>query len=556
MNEVGEWPGSVRHGDFPYYRKLWNRVVFTLLAAAFLPLLCIGGGMYFYAAQVTKDQLLDRLRTDIRYHRNAIDGFLRERTGDLRLVVEQVEMNDLLRPGALEKLFDNLHREVTCFRDLGVIDSEGRHRAYVGPYTLDSVNYRGTEWFQAVMARGVFISDVFMGFRKEPHFVIAVKGRGAEGLTWILRATVDAEFFDNLVSEIARGPGADAYLVNRAGDFQSRPKGGGQPMSSASLGESTPFAEMRMTQIDGAFRFTAWLNAVPWMLVAQIDREAVLKPLIRMRNVGVLIFSLGAVLIVGSVVVTTNNLVSRLEVKQRGLKALDRQLRSANRICTAMEVVDGVMKSLKDSMMNVDSTAVLLCEKDLVDSGDELKRLSGQIREQVNRSRATVDRFLHFITPTPPVVRAVRLHVIIDELLDMLSRDLFSRGILLKRNDDSDLPEIRTDPAILRQILLNLITNAVRAVNRNGTISLAAVSDGDGIRLVVSDTGPGIAESHLDRIFDPLFSTKSDGPGLGLTICQDLLRRIGGRISVSNAAGSGAVFTVRLPLRITEVVSE
>jgi two-component system NtrC family sensor kinase len=292
------------------------------------------------------------------------------------------------------------------------------------------------------------------------------------------------------------------------------------------------------------------------MLVAQIDREAVLKPLIRMRNVGVLIFSLGAVLIVGSVVVTTNNLVSRLEVKQRGLKALDRQLRSANRICTAMEVVDGVMKSLKDSMMNVDSTAVLLGEKDLVDSGDELKRLSGQIREQVNRSRATVDRFLHFITPTPPVVRAVRLHAIIDELLDMLSRDLFSRGILLKRNDDSDLPEIRTDPAILRQILLNLITNAVRAVNRNGTISLAAVSDGDGIRLVVSDTGPGIAESHLDRIFDPLFSTKSDGPGLGLTICQDLLRRIGGRISVSNAAGSGAVFTVRLPLRITEVVSE
>jgi len=120
------------------------------------------------------------------------------------------------------------------YAELGVIDDAGTHLAYVGPHhpLLKGVNYRGEEWFSAVMGQGLHISDVFLGFRQMPHFAIAVLVR--EGLrSWILRATLESDIIENLGRAAWIGKKGDAFIINRdhvlqgaAGPPSQRPPAG------------------------------------------------------------------------------------------------------------------------------------------------------------------------------------------------------------------------------------------------------------------------------------------------------------------------------------------
>src|SRR5439155_12898310 len=99
----------------------------------------------------------------------------------------------------------------------------------------------------------------------------------------------------------------------------------------------------------------------------------------------------------------------------------------------------------------------------------------------------------------------------------------------------------------LRQALLNLMRNAVEAMSGGGRLALAMASDGKLVTLRISDSGQGIAADHLDKIFDPFFSTKEHGTGLGLALTQQIVVEHGGSIDVQSAPGKGTTFTVRLP---------
>ncbi len=108
---------------------------------------------------------------------------------------------------------------------------------------------------------------------------------------------------------------------------------------------------------------------------------------------------------------------------------------------------------------------------------------------------------------------------------------------------------LRTDSPLLRQVVLNLMTNALQAVDRGGVIEVAAEADQNEIRIRVSDNGPGIAPENMDKIFNPFFTTKppGQGTGLGLSLCHNLVSGMGGRIRVDSQPGKGAAFTVHLP---------
>jgi len=186
MRDASDTLDTITGKDFPYFRGVWNRVIVALLAAAFLPLLLIGGCMYFCAMSALKEKTLENLRTEVVQHKEAIDQFLAERMKDLQLLSANLNPETLENPKTLEPVFHSLLSELPCFTDLGIIDGEGRHLAYAGPYDLISKNYKKAGWFQSVMEKGQYVSDVFLGFRKVPHFIIAVKRKGKTG-TWIMR---------------------------------------------------------------------------------------------------------------------------------------------------------------------------------------------------------------------------------------------------------------------------------------------------------------------------------------------------------------------------------
>ena len=534
--------------DFPYFRRSWKNVVLTLLAASFIPLILIGGGMYYYSASLLKQKTLEFLRMEVTNHKQAIDQFLEERTMDLKVLSMHLGRSSLTHPGTLETIFLNLRQELPCFTDLGIIDDQGRHLAYVGPYDLISKNYKHTVWFKAVMKREIYISDVFLGYRKEPHFIIAVKQSGSEG-AWIIRATVDTVYFDKIVSKAA-SKSRDAFLVDRNGIFQTNPRIAGQLMEQSEITNLKHFEGIKLEEKRGQIRATVWLKNVPWLCVVQIAQKEIFTALHTVRNIGIFVFVLGAILIVLTILLTTNFLVPRLETKQRSIRLFDQQLHNLSHMASSMEVSYGFLREINDNLANIDVATAwiqdLARKRNLVDIEESLD----QIKSEALRSRKSIDRFLRFIIPGKPAITEVDVNAILDELLKFLGSELHLKNIKVTLDYQVPLPPIRSNRFKLHQVFQNLILNAITAIKKDGEIHLTTRAEEAFVTVTVADNGPGIPEENMDKVFDPLFSTKPEGTGLGLAICLDILENLGGSISLKRDSDKkGATFVVELPLQ-------
>jgi len=558
MVQVTDKPASSQQADFPYFRRIWKNVVVALLATSFIPLIVIGGGMYHYTATVLRNKTLETLRTEVTHHKNTIDLFLEERIRNLKVLSKNMSPEHLIRPGALESVFQSLQAELPCFHDLGVIDDQGRHLAYVGPYELMTKNYKDTFWFKALEKEPVYISDVFLGFRNIPHFVMAVKQPRSDGGFWILRATVDSVFFNEVVAEINQAKKGDAFLINSDGIYQTVPKHAGQLMGPSNFTKLEPYAGIRQQEQNGLIKVMLWLEKVPWLCVVQVEQKEVFADLYRVRNIGIFVFILGSILIVLTVLLTTNYLIGRLETKRRSLNALDQQLQHSSRQASSVPMITGFMLKIKDAFAGIDLAAQDLQDRIRADLppkepvSDILNDLL-QIQSRASHSRKSIDRFLNAVRPVEPMIMAIDVNELLDNLIELYDREFHFNKIRLVRNYHTPAPILRSDPSRLRQVVQNLILNAVTAIHREGTIRLKTEAADNRIRITVSDDGPGIPEENLDNIFDPHFTTKAEGMGLGLSICRQLVKKLGGRISVRNEPEKGVSFTVELPARFKTV---
>jgi two-component system NtrC family sensor kinase len=529
--------------------------VVALLAASFIPLIVIGGGMYYHTVSILEHKTLAALDAEISEHRDAIDQFLSERTIDLKNLSGILGFEYLTAPDNLKKVFDTLQRQLPCFTDIGVIDDQGRHRAYVGPYDLLSKNYKDAPWFKAIQQRDFTISDVFLGFRADPHFIIAVKQVTSEGF-WILRATVDTAYFEGIVGGILSKRDGDAYLINRDGVFQSTPRWGGKIMGQADVKYVEPFEGVRLEERGGKIVMMAWLEKVPWLCVAEFKREDIYSPLRNVRNVGIFVCVLGSMLIVLTVILTTNYLFSRLETKRRNIRFLDHQLQHSSRMASSMKLASGSVRELNETLSNIDlvlSWLDDLAQGDLSgeESRTEVRESLKQVRSELVRARRATDKFLKSTQSSLPIIREVRVQDLLDQIVEFLDRELQFNRITVKREYQDPLPPVQSDPSQLRQIFQNLMLNAVTAIGKDGVVTLTAQGGEERVTIRVSDTGPGIPDWRLHKIFDPLFTIKADGTGLGLSIGAGILKKLGGKISVESEVGKGSVFTVEIPTRFS-----
>jgi signal transduction histidine kinase len=150
--------------------------------------------------------------------------------------------------------------------------------------------------------------------------------------------------------------------------------------------------------------------------------------------------------------------------------------------------------------------------------------------------------------PTPPKLAVASLNDVVRETLALLQPELENRRLIVKEILSRQLPKGRFDPAQIKQVLVNLVKNAMQAMTKGGTLALSTGSTPDALWLSVSDTGCGIPSDHLARIFEPFYTTKQKGTGLGLMIVDRILRDHGGKVDVHSIVGKGTTFTVWLPL--------
>ncbi len=545
--------------DIFYYRQMRNRIVAALLVVSFFPLLLIGAATYHYAASALQRRTLDYLKEKLLSHKKVIDQFLSERLMDVRLLADTSPIDRLLLPGALEEAFRALEASTASYVDLGVISEEGKHLAYVGPYDLLSKKYRGTAWFAEVMERGAYISDVFLGFRGVPHFVVAVT-KVAHGKTYILRATIDAQHFDRIVSEVvdASVKKGDAFVVNREGVFQSSPRRGGRCMGQSEYKEIAHFEGVQVTEGPVELCAMVWLEQVPWLCVVKLDKKEVFSPLWRLRLTTMVVFVLGGVLIVCTVLMTTKYLVARLEIKRRDILQLDTRLLQTSSMASSVPLVAGLIKELNEHLSSIDTAAGWiqdLLQGEIVDKShgiQEIRDSASRIRTEVKRGRRVTDRIVTLTRPTVPIIKEVQVNEVLDDVVALLERDIKERGIKILREYDDHLPLIRSDPAQLRQAFQHILVYSVASLGEQGSgrITLSTTRSYGGVTAKVSDNGPGIPREELERLFDT-YTDALAGPmlsgRLALSLTTGILERLGGRLAIQSEPGSGTSFIVELP---------
>src|SRR5208337_1286682 len=285
-----------------YYKKLWWEIILTILAFSVIPLFILGAFIYQQFSESYYTKIMGDMKTLAENRSSSIDLFLEERISQLASLAHTIPLEQLRDEARLEKIFNTIQARSRSFLDMSIIDQEGNHLAYVGPYyaLLKSANYKNEGWFQAVMSTGVYVSDVFLGFRKSPHFIIAVLVR-ERNQSWILRATIDSDIIENIVRAAWVGKKGDAFIIDRNNIVQTQPRFGGAVLQPASPPDFSKASVSQVEEIvvkgDKGLFAVGIIKLKKWVLVIREDPSDQFTPLLRTRFLMVLI-ALGGVLLI------------------------------------------------------------------------------------------------------------------------------------------------------------------------------------------------------------------------------------------------------------------
>lgn len=172
------------------------------------------------------------------------------------------------------------------------------------------------------------------------------------------------------------------------------------------------------------------------------------------------------------------------------------------------------------------------------------------IHGELHRLETIVKHFLSLSGPSSLELQTVPLGRVVAHVCDLLRPEAAVREIEVRVGMPADLPDLQADPSQLTQALVNLVINAIQAVERNGWVEVGAEHDPSAahVRLWIRDSGPGIPAGREFTLFEPFFTTKPEGSGLGLWIVQQIVTAHGGEVEAATAPEGGAVFTLQLPL--------
>jgi two-component system, sporulation sensor kinase E len=176
-----------------------------------------------------------------------------------------------------------------------------------------------------------------------------------------------------------------------------------------------------------------------------------------------------------------------------------------------------------------------------------LEEYLGVAKSEINRLDYIVTQFLGAIRPAPLQLKMASLNDVVEKTLALLRPEIEDRGIVIKTRLAPQLPPTPIDLTQMQQVLVNLVKNAAHAMTTGGTLTLQTAESGDGVQVSVADTGGGIPQEQINRIFEPFYTTKKKGTGLGLMIVQRIVRAHKGRIELESRVGSGTLFRIWLP---------
>ena len=556
--------GASPHAEPPvsekYYRRLLYLSVLSVSLVAIVPLVVMTEVNYH---QYQDAFHVESLRPIARFTTNAklsLEAFLAERVSALSLVTQTETLTELQDSQSLSKLLTKMQRSFGGFIDLGLIDSAGEQVSYAGPYDLQGKNYREQDWFHQASLRGVCISDVFLGHRHLPHFVIAVSFDTDTASRFLLRATIDADNIVRQIGALAVHPSNDAFLINQEGMLQTPSRFYGKALEPCPLPVPPMSTQAEVVE-------TLDENGTPLIMgYAFIGRSNFVLMLLRrpgsldvgwlsLRRNLVLFLAISILLILAVVFGGSKYMVNRTRQADQKRAAMYHNMEYTNKMAAIGRLAAGVAHEINNPLAIVGEKAGL--HRDLLTLSDELPpkekmlALVDAVLESVERCGKITHRLLGFAKHMDTQTEEIDLEMLLKQVLGFLEREAGYRNLEVTIAVDENMRTIESDRGQLQQVFLNILNNAFAAVEDGGTIKITIADvDADSVAVSVADNGIGIAEDDLGRIFEPFFSTrKGAGTGLGLSITYGIVQKLCGDIQVTSKPGEGTCFTVLLPVR-------
>ncbi|MEC0182336.1 ATP-binding protein [Paenibacillus peoriae] len=237
---------------------------------------------------------------------------------------------------------------------------------------------------------------------------------------------------------------------------------------------------------------------------------------------------------------TTGAIIALQDITE--LETLRSELGNFERLSLVGQMAAGITHEIRNPMAVVRGFLQLMREK----SPDSLGHYYRIVMEELDRANGIINDFLSLAQNRIVEKEQCHLHDIIRELTPLLWADANLRGQTIELKLEDHVTMLHLNPKEMKQLLLNLSRNAMEAMGEKGVLTISTHEEGDFVELEVKDTGPGIPQNQLEKLFQPFYTTKTKGTGLGLALCQSIVERHHGTIAVDSVEGMGTQFRVRL----------
>jgi signal transduction histidine kinase len=245
-----------------------------------------------------------------------------------------------------------------------------------------------------------------------------------------------------------------------------------------------------------------------------------------------------------------NHMVEQLRETRAEIERLHRtQMSRAEHLATLGELATGLAHEIRNPLAGI-AGVIEIIGRDLP-STSPARSVVKDVRQEITRINRIVSDLLQTARPHPPRVSKGDLNTTVEHAVMLGRQQALARSIEITLHKDPSLPEVEHDSDQIHQVLLNLLLNALQAIDGNGKIAVSVKPHGEFATIEVSDNGPGIAPEHLPSIFRPFYTTKGEGTGLGLSLARRIVEEHHGRLDVTSTVGKGTRFVVKLPLHKT-----